>query len=79
MVGIVAGCWSSVCIAGPLWHLLRSKIDKVAPAKENTGSGSGSAGTSSKKKQGGSNLSKRERKRLKQKEIEERNKAKTVV
>ena len=26
MVGIVAGCWSSVCIAGPLWHLLRTKI-----------------------------------------------------
>ena len=26
MVGIIAGCWSSVCIAGPLWHLLRTKI-----------------------------------------------------
>ena len=25
MVGIVAGCWSSVCIAGPLWHILRTR------------------------------------------------------
>ena len=32
MVGIVAGCWSSVCIAGPLWHLLRTKF---ASAKDN--------------------------------------------
>ena len=23
MVGILAGCWSSVCIAGPMWCLLR--------------------------------------------------------
>ena len=25
MVGIVAGCWSSVCIASPLWHILRTR------------------------------------------------------
>ena len=83
MVGIVAGCWSSVCIAGPLWHLLRTKI---ASAKDNVPtSGSGNSGSSenkgdnSGKKKGSSNLSKKERKLQRQKEIEEKNKAKITV
>ena len=85
MVGIIAGCWSSVCIAGPLWHLLRTKIksakdDDVSDKAGNGGNGSGgNSGQSSSKKKGSSNLSKKERKLQKQKEIEERNKAKIVV
>ena len=90
MVGIIAGCWSSVCIAGPLWHLLRTKIksakdddvsDKAGSGSNgNGGNGSGgNSGQSSSKKKGSSNLSKKERKLQKQKEIEERNKAKIVV
>ena len=82
MVGIIAGCWSSVCIAGPLWHLLRTKIksakDDDVSDKAGNGSG-GNSGQSSSKKKGSSNLSKKERKLQKQKEIEERNKAKIVV
>ena len=78
MIGIIAGCWSSVCSAGPLWHLLHGKTDQAAPSEKGTGSG-GDSNPQPKKKQGSSNLSKKERKRLKQKEIEERNKAKTVI
>ena len=44
MVGIIAGCWSSVCIAGPLWHLLRTKIasakDDNIPAVSSSDKGS---------------------------------------
>ena len=86
MVGIVAGCWSSVCIAGPLWHLLRTKIasskDNAPESGSNNGGGnrgsSDSNGSGSKKK-GSSNLSKKERKLQRQKEIEEKNKAKITV
>jgi SecD/SecF fusion protein len=78
MVGIVAGCWSSVCIAGPLWHLLRTKF---ASAKDNNTSGSnGGGGTpQAPKKKNSSNLSKKERRLQRQKEAEERNKAKITV
>ena len=50
MVGIVAGCWSSVCIAGPLWHLLRTKI---ASAKDNEPASTGSKSGSDADKKGG--------------------------
>jgi SecD/SecF fusion protein len=77
MVGIVAGCWSSVCIAGPLWHLLRTKF---ASAKDNDNSGSNGGGTTpTPKKKNNSNLSKKERRLQRQKEAEERNKAKITV
>ena len=91
MVGIVAGCWSSVCIAGPLWHLFRTKIaskkDSEPVVTKSSGSGDGNdksggnggSGASSKKKSGQSNLSKKERKLQRQKEIEEKNKAKITV
>ena len=78
MVGIVAGCWSSVCIAGPLWHLLRTKIaskQDTAPAA----SGGSAAAPTPKKKSNNSNLSKKERKLQRQKEIEEKNKSKITV
>jgi SecD/SecF fusion protein len=25
MVGVISGCYSSVCVAGPLWNLLKGK------------------------------------------------------
>ena len=80
MVGIVAGCWSSVCIAGPLWHILRTKF---ASAKDNdtTGSKGGNGGGTPQapKKKNTSNMSKKERRLQRQKEAEERNKAKITV
>lgn len=82
MVGIVAGCWSSVCIAGPLWHLLRAKFGSANDTKS-TGKGGNSGGNggsnSSSKKKDYSGLSKKERKLQRQKEAEERNKAKITV
>lgn len=86
MVGIVAGCWSSVCIAGPLWHLLRVKFGSANDTKStgkggNSGGNSGGNGgsNSSSKKKDYSGLSKKERKLQRQKEAEERNKAKITV
>ncbi|MBQ9028364.1 MAG: protein translocase subunit SecD [Lachnospiraceae bacterium] len=84
MVGIIAGCWSSVCIAGPLWHLLRVKTGSADNAKStgnggNGGSGKSGSDGSSKKKNDYSGLSKKERKLQRQKESEERNKAKITV
>ena len=81
MVGIIAGCWSSVCIAGPLWYLFRTKIASKA---DNTPAGSGNSGnggnaSSGSKKKNSSNMSKKERKLQKQKEIEEKNKSKITV
>ena len=80
MVGIVAGCWSSVCIAGSLWHILRTKF---ASAKDNdtTGSKGGNGGGTPQapKKKNTSNMSKKERRLQRQKEAEERNKAKITV
>ena len=80
MVGIVAGCWSSVCIAGPLWHLLRVKFGSANETKS-TGKGDngGNGGSGSSKKKDYSGLSKKERKLQRQKEAEERNKAKITV
>ena len=80
MVGIVAGCWSSVCIAGPLWHLLRAKF--AAASDNKPGSGSGKGGSSNgpaKKKYENSKMSKKERRLQRQKEAEERHKAKITV
>ena len=33
MAGIVCGAYSSICITGPLWYLLRSKFGKKTPQK----------------------------------------------
>ena len=89
MVGIVAGCWSSVCIAGPLWHLLRTKTggddnaaggsgDSDKGGDSGKGGNGGNGGSSSGKKKN-SNMSKKERRLQRQKEAEERNKAKITV
>ena len=83
MVGIVAGCWSSVCIAGPLWHLLRVKFGSAnetkSTGKGDNGGNGGNSGSGSSKKKDYSGLSKKERKLQRQKEAEERNKAKITV
>ncbi len=42
MVGIVAGAWSSVCITGPLWHLMKAGklgAQKTAPEAEEKAGG----------------------------------------
>ena len=80
MIGIVAGCWSSVCIAGPLWHMMHGKVDTPAvAANKSGGSGSGKSSSSGQGKKSTSNLSKKERKRLKEKETNDKNNSKTVV
>ena len=28
MAGIVCGCYSSICISGPIWYLMRNRLDK---------------------------------------------------
>ena len=86
MVGIICGAYSSVCLAGSIWYLLRRKSDDAAQAGMNTkkqgksgsGEGSGSQG-SKKKKDDYSNLSKKERRERRRKEEEARNKAKITV
>lgn len=47
IIGIVAGAYSSVCVTGPLWYIMKTKIGKVriidedspAPAEEGTEAG----------------------------------------
>lgn len=82
MVGIVSGCWSSTCVAGPLWHLLRTKI-KPHSGSESGGSHKGGTGGQTKPKNKTrdeySGLSKKERKLKRQREIEEKNRAKITV
>ena len=87
MIGIVCGAYSSVCLAGSIWYVLRKKADDAAQASistKKTGKG-GNSGKGSDSKQSGkkkddySNLSKRERKERRRKEEEAKNKAKITV
>ena len=87
MIGIVCGAYSSVCLAGSIWYVLRKKADDAAQASistkksgkgGNSGKGSDSK-QSGKKKDDYSNLSKRERKERRRKEEEAKNKAKITV
>ena len=87
MIGIVCGAYSSVCLAGSIWYVLRKKADDAAQASistkksgkgGNSGKGSDSK-QSGKKKDDYSNLSKRERKERRRKEEEVKNKAKITV
>jgi len=82
MIGIVCGAYSSVCLAGSIWYVLRKKADDAAQVsvnnrKQNKGN-SGSA-QQSKKKDDYSNLSKKERRERRRKEEEARNKSKITV
>ncbi len=78
MVGIVAGCFSSVCLAGPVWLLLRQKLGagtEAAPARAK------GVVTASEMEDEDYNprLSRKERREKRRKETEARNKAKTVI
>lgn len=83
MIGVVCGAYSSVCVAGPLWYVFRTKIgSKKADDKGSKGKGGGNGQNNNKKKKHStdtSNMSRKERKALRQKEIEEKNKAKITV
>ena len=82
MIGIICGAYSSVCLAGSIWFVLRRKADEASQAnsgsKKSGGSGSGSQ-QSKKKKDDYSNLSKKERRERRRKEEEARNRAKITV
>ena len=83
MIGIICGAYSSVCLAGSIWYVLRKNSDSAAVKAAGSGKG-GSSGKSggqhsSKKKDDYSNLSKKERKERRRKEEEAKNKAKITV
>ena len=83
MIGIICGAYSSVCLAGSIWYVLRKNSDSAAAKSAGSGKGgsSGKSGgqQSSKKKDDYSNLSKKERKERRRKEEEAKNKAKITV
>ena len=83
MIGIICGAYSSVCLAGSIWYVLRKNSDDAARKSISSGKG-GSSGKSggqqpAKKKDDYSNLSKKERKERRRKEEEAKNKAKITV
>ncbi|MBQ2640796.1 MAG: protein translocase subunit SecDF, partial [Lachnospiraceae bacterium] len=84
MIGIICGAYSSVCLAGSIWYVMRKKADEAAQAgsgsKKSGKGGSGSSQQQSKKKKDDySNLSKRERKERRRREEEAKNRAKITV
>ena len=78
MVGIVSGAYSSICLAGPVWYMLKGKAGDVILGGGSEG-GSGSVPSQKKKKGEDSSLSRKERRQKRQREAEERNKAKITV
>ncbi len=83
MIGIICGAYSSVCLAGSIWYVLRKNSDDAARKSISSGKG-GNSGKSggqqpAKKKDDYSNLSKKERKERRRKEEEAKNKAKITV
>ena len=86
MIGIICGAYSSSCLAGSIWYVMRKKADDAARAGidtkksgKGTDSDKGSGSKSGKKKNDYSNLSKKERKERRRKEEEAKNKAKITV
>jgi SecD/SecF fusion protein len=83
MIGIICGAYSSVCLAGSIWYVLRKNSDDAARKSISSGKGSGSGKSGgqqpAKKKDDYSNLSKKERKERRRKEEEAKNKAKITV
>ena len=83
MIGIICGGYSSVCLAGSIWYVLRKKSDDAAQASSGQKKGGNSDGSGNqqnkKNKNDYSNLSKKERKERRRKEEEARNKAKITV
>ena len=86
MIGIICGAYSSICLAGSIWYVMRKKADDAARAGidskksgKGTDSDKASGSKSGKKKNDYSNLSKKERKERRRKEEEAKNKAKITV
>ena len=83
MIGIICGGYSSVCLAGSIWYVLRKKSDDAAQASSGQKKGGNSDGSGNqqnkKNKNDYSNLSKKERKERRRKEEEAKNKAKITV
>ena len=86
MIGIICGAYSSICLAGSIWYVMRKEADDAARAGidskksgKGTDSDKGSGSKSGKKKNDYSNLSKKERKERRRKEEEAKNKAKITV
>ena len=83
MIGIICGAYSSVCLAGSIWYVLRKNSDDAARKSISSGKGGGSGKSGgqqpAKKKDDYSNLSKKERKERRRKEEEAKNKAKITV
>lgn len=79
MVGVVSGCWSSVCIAGPIWYVLRTKIRMKHDDDGNDYHQAPGETPKKKREDDYSNLSRKQRRLQKQKEIEAKNKAKITV
>ncbi len=85
MIGIVCGAYSSVCLAGSIWYVLRKKADAAQQARLNTRKADkgkvqqNAGGQSAKKKDNYSNLSKKERRARRRKEEEARTRSKISV
>ena len=77
MIGIISGAWSSVCIAGSLWYVLRNKFKAAEPAPNAPGSR-----INLPTKKGSvdySGMSRKERTAARRKQKEESDRSKTVI
>ncbi len=85
MIGIVCGAYSSICLAGSIWYVMRNKSYVAAAtsggsnSKKSGSSGNNDKPQSGKKKDDYSNLSKKERRERRRKEEEAKNKSKITV
>ena len=77
MIGIISGAWSSVCIAGSLWYVLRNKFKAAEPAPNAPGSRINLP--SKKNSVDYSGMSRKERTAARRKQKEESDRSKTVI
>ena len=77
MIGIISGAWSSVCIAGSLWYVLRNKFKAAEPAPSAPGSRINLP--AKKNSVDYSGMSRKERTAARRKQKEESDRSKTVI
>jgi len=77
MIGIISGAWSSVCIAGSLWYVLRNKFKAAEPAPSAPGSRINLP--TKKNSVDYSGMSRKERTAARRKQKEESDRSKTVI
>lgn len=77
MIGIISGAWSSVCIAGSLWYVLRNKFKAAEPAPNAPGSRINLPTKKSSVDYSG--MSRKERTAARRKQKEESDRSKTVI